>query len=227
VRYLALASDYDGTLAHDGVVEARTIRALERFLQSGRKLIMVTGRELGDLESVFPRLDLFDRVVAENGAVVYSPTTRRKRLLATAPKPVFLETLKRRGVAPLACGDIIVSTSRPNEIAVIEVIQESGLELQVIFNKSSVMVLPSGVNKMTGLTAALDELELSARHLVGVGDAENDHSFLSCCGCSVAVANALPAVKETADLVTTNDDGAGVVELIDWILTDDLASRVG
>jgi hypothetical protein len=56
-----------------------------------------------------------------------------------------------------------------------------------------------------------------------VGDAENDHAFLRRCECAVAVANALPAVKEQADLVTTAERGAGVVELIDRLLSDDLA----
>ena len=37
------------------------------------------------------------------------------------------------------------------------------------------------------------------------------------------MANALPAVKATADLVTTGARGAGVTELIDRLLADDLA----
>src|SRR5579872_2258294 len=101
MQYLALASDYDGTLAHDGFVSEKTLRALDELRQSGRKLIMVTGRELNDLQSVFPRMDLFDRVVAENGAVVYTPATREKHILTDPPKPLFAETLQRRGVSPV------------------------------------------------------------------------------------------------------------------------------
>ncbi len=73
MRYLALASDYDGTLAQDGVVSPETVEALDRLRHSGRKLILVTGRELPDLEKTFNRLDLFDRVVGENGALLYNP----------------------------------------------------------------------------------------------------------------------------------------------------------
>lgn len=54
MRYLALACDYDGTLAADGHVQEETVAALERLLASGRKLILVTGRQLEDLLSVFP-----------------------------------------------------------------------------------------------------------------------------------------------------------------------------
>src|SRR5262249_21154721 len=42
------------------------------------------------------------------------------------------------------------------------------------------------------------------------------------CECGVAVANALPMLKEGADFVTRQDHGAGVVELIDQLLADDL-----
>ena len=87
------------------------------------------------------------------------------------------------------------------------------------------MVLPSGVNKATGLKCALQKMRLSAHNVVGVGDAENDHAFLALCGCSVAVANALPTLKSAADIVTTAEQGAGVVELAEELLRDDLASR--
>lgn len=222
MQYLALASDYDGTLAHDGIVSQKTLRALERLKQSGRKLILVTGRELTDLRSVFPPLDLFDRVVAENGAVLYTPSSREKKVLADPPKPQFVETLRARGVRPLGVGDVIVATRRPNEATALEVIRDLGLELHVIFNKGSVMILPAGVNKKSGLHAAVRDLGLSEHNVIGVGDAENDHAFLAACELSVAVANALPAVKETADFTTAGDHGAGVEELIGMMLEDRL-----
>src|SRR5262249_40942878 len=105
---------------------------------------------------------------------------------------------------------------------VLDAIHELGLELQVIFNKGSVMVLPSGTNKATGLHVALDELGRAPRETVGVGDAENDHAFLAFCGCGGAVANALPLLKASADLVTAGARGAGVVELIDRLVANDL-----
>jgi hydroxymethylpyrimidine pyrophosphatase-like HAD family hydrolase len=225
MEYLALASDYDGTLAKDGVVAEATIAALVRLRQAGRKVILVTGRELPDLESVFPRLELLDCVVGENGALVYWPASGKKCELAEPPPPIFLETLRRRGVQPLSVGDVIIATSRPNETEIIKVIGDLGLELHVIFNKSSVMILPSGVTKMTGLAVVLGEMKLSEHNVVGVGDAENDHAFLKFCGMSVAVANAIPALKEAADLVTTRSHGAGVVELIGRILAGDLAAE--
>jgi hypothetical protein len=95
--------------------------------------------------------------------------------------------------------------------------------MQIIFNKGAVMVLPAGVNKATGLAAALERMKLSPLNVVGIGDAENDHAFLSACGCAVAVANGLPMVKEDAAIVTKASRGGGVAELIGRLVADDLA----
>jgi hypothetical protein len=225
MRFLALCTDYDGTIAHHGVVDAATLDALERLAASGRRLVLVTGRELDDLQRVFPRMDLFERIVAENGALLYTPATREEKPLADAPSPSLVQALREREVEPLSVGRCIVATWEPHDTTVLHAIRELGLELQVIFNKGAVMVLPSGINKATGLAAALDSMGLSPHNAVGVGDAENDHAFLALCECAVAVANALPSLKEQADIVTARDHGAGVAELIDEMLADDLAAR--
>ncbi|MBD2538361.1 HAD hydrolase family protein [Coleofasciculus sp. FACHB-SPT36] len=80
-----------------------------------------------------------------------------------------------------------------------------------------------GRYKASGLSVALSELGLSPHNTVGVGDAENDSALLNLCECGVAVANALPMLKEIADFVTKGDRGAGVIELIDHLLASDLS----
>ena len=215
--------DYDGTLAHHGTVDPATIAALERLNSSGRRRLLVTGRELPDLMRVFDRLDLFDVVVAENGALIYVPETQEERPVAAPPPPELVQALRERRVEPLSVGRSLIATWHPNETAVLKCIRDLGLEWQIIFNKGAVMVLPPGVNKATGLAAALEALALSPLNVVAVGDAENDHAFLTASGCGVAVANALDALKETADLVTAADHGAGVVEVIEALLADERA----
>jgi hydroxymethylpyrimidine pyrophosphatase-like HAD family hydrolase len=223
MRYHILATDYDGTIATDGAVDAATVEALRKLLATGRRLVLVTGRELPDLQQVCPYLDLFEMVVAENGALLYRPSSKSQTVLAEGPPPEFVAALERRGVAPLSVGASIVATWEPHSQTVLDAIRDLGLELQVIFNKGAVMVLPAGVNKATGLTAALRELKLSPHNAVGVGDAENDHSLLKLCEFSAAVANALPSVKDVVDLVTTADHGAGVAELVAAMIENDLA----
>jgi HAD superfamily hydrolase (TIGR01484 family) len=221
--FIALATDYDGTLAHDGIVARKTLSALKRFKKSGRKLVLVTGRELPDLKRVFSEVSLFDKVVAENGALIYTPASEEERVIAPSPEPKFVARLKKQGVKPLSVGRSIVATWEPHQATVLEVIKKMGLELEIIFNKGAVMVLPSGINKATGLAAALQDLRLSPHNVIGVGDAENDHAFLQACGCSVAVDNAIPAVKDTANLVMRGARGKGVEQLIDKMIKHDHA----
>lgn len=220
--FVALATDYDGTLAHSGAVDAATVASLEQLRASGRKLIMVTGRELPDLIGVCPRVDLFDLVVAENGALLYEPASKEETLLTEPPSPALIARLRERGVAPLSVGRSILATWEPHETVVLQAIHDLGLELHIIFNKGAVMVLPSDVNKATGLRHALKKLGLSAHNVVGIGDAENDQAFLSACGCGVAVANALQTVKDKCDFVVA-DHGAGVVQLARMLMEGDLA----
>ena len=217
----ALATDYDGTIAEDGGVPDTTIAALARLRETGRKLILVTGRELPDLKRVFSRLDLFDKAVLENGALLYTPQTEEERPLGPPPPPEFVQRLRHRGVERLSVGRTIVATWEPYQSSVLETIREFGLELEIIFNKGAVMVLPTGINKASGLDAALAELGLSPLNVLGTGDAENDHAFLRVCGLSAAMANAVPSLKETADLVTKAPRGAGMEELIERLVSDE------
>jgi hydroxymethylpyrimidine pyrophosphatase-like HAD family hydrolase len=223
MRYVALATDYDGTLAHDGCVNPATVAALETVAATGRKLLLVTGRRLDDLRTVFGRLDIFEWLVVENGAVLHRPKNGVTRVLAPPPPSAFIAELERRGVTPLSVGDSIVATWQPNEQVVLEAIRDLGLELHVVFNKGAVMVLPAQINKASGVEAALRELGLSAHNLVAIGDAENDHAMLEMAECSVAVANAVPMLKAKADLVTRGDHGAGVEELVAHLVENDLS----
>ena len=217
----ALATDYDGTIAHDGVVDDATIDALERARGAGVRLIMVTGRELSDLFNTFAHAAVFDRIVAENGAVLYDPASQEIEVLAAAPPPGLLERLGEVRV-PISVGHSIVATVEPYEHQVLAAIRDLGLEWHVIFNKGSVMALPADVTKASGLGPALNAVGVSCALTVGVGDAENDQAFLRACGIAVAVANALPSVKDMAHLVTQGARGAGVIELIDRLLTGEL-----
>lgn len=220
--FTALASDYDGTLAAQGKVSPSTVASLEKFRQSGRKLILVTGRCLKDLKEVFPELPLFDLVVVENGAVLYDPATKEETAIAPEPPDSFINALQLAKVTPLEIGKVIVATWEPNEQIILDIIRKLGLEHQVIFNKGAVMVLPPGINKATGLDAALLKLGISRHNVVGVGDAQNDLAFLTSCECGVAVANSLPSVIEAADIITEGARGEGVAQLVEKVLGNDL-----
>jgi len=226
MKFLCLATDYDGTLAQHGDVEDSTVAALQQLRETGRRLVMVTGRELPDLQNVCPFTDIFDRIVVENGALLHNPAEQSSKILAPEPPEEFVDALRASGVSPLSIGLGIVATSQLYTGVVEDIIQKLGLPLQAIPNKGALMILPSNVDKATGLRAALSELHLQPGEVVGVGDAENDIVFLRSCGYSVAVANAIPELKQQVHLVTQSRNGAGVEELVQKLLANELVSPV-
>jgi hydroxymethylpyrimidine pyrophosphatase-like HAD family hydrolase len=216
MRYLALAMDYDGTLTDSGRLSGEVATALERLRASGRRSILLTGRTFGELADTGTNLALFDMIILENGAVLHAPGRRETTVLAPRVPPELAIRLEQHGVKPLIKGQVILATRLPYEL---------GLELHIIFNGAAVMVVPSGVNKGSGLERGLREMALSQHEVVGVGNAENDHSFLELCECSVAVRNAVPALQARVDFITRASHGGGVLELIDELVSTDLRQR--
>lgn len=219
--YAALATDGDGTLLRKKHMAADTVAAVERLRASGRKAILATGETREELDA-FPHVELFDLVVAEDGALLYRPRTRKATQLAPSPPAAFVRELRRRGVRAGSVGRVVVSVVRADVPALGEVIRDLGLGWRLVPNRDRVMALPPGVDKATGLAAALEELGLSPEQVVGVGDAENDLVMLLLCGCGAAVASAVPLLRGQADVVTAGGPGRGVVELVDRLLAGEL-----
>jgi HAD superfamily hydrolase (TIGR01484 family) len=219
-KYLALATDYDGTIAQHGDVTKSTQAALVRWKEAGRKLILVTGREIPDLQKVCHFTKLFDCIVGENGALLYWPAKGEKKVLVAPPPHEFIECLRAQGVTPLSFGEVIVATQETYKGVVLEAIEELGLKLRVILNKGALMVLPASVDKATGLSEAATAMGLGLADIAGVGDAENDQVFLTLCGYSAAVGNALGFLKKQVHYVTKATHGAGVEELIEKLLSN-------
>src|SRR4051794_25327396 len=134
MRYLAIATDFDGVVASHGRPSGAAIAAIERLRASGRRAILVTGRTLESLQQSCPILSVFDYVVAENGAVVYEPRTREETLLAPPLPTKFTERLKELAVDPLEVGKVIVSSWVPHQITMLQAVQEMGLEIHIVFN---------------------------------------------------------------------------------------------
>ncbi|NJN87502.1 MAG: HAD family phosphatase [Leptolyngbyaceae cyanobacterium SL_7_1] len=243
MRYVALATDYDGTIAKDGDVDQATLAALQRWRDSGRQLILITGRRFDDLLTVFSAVDQFDWVVTENGATLYKPASQQQILLGEPPSLEFVQVLRDRidaadlsldavpseefrrllrdrVVKRLEVGQVIVATWEPYLAIVEATIIEMEVQSQIILNKGALMILPQGVDKAAGLLTVLEQLHTDPAAVIGVGDAENDVIFLKRCGYSVAVANALPSVKQQVDWVTSGDRGIGVQELIERFIDD-------
>src|SRR5262245_30169944 len=216
MKFTALAFDYDGTLASPDRIAPPTVAALERAREARLRLILVTGRAFFELIRVCDRLDLFDAVVAENGGVLYFPAEGRISDMAVEPPARLLAELDRRGVA-YHVGRVVIGTTRDYEGQVRAALEACGVPLAVVANRASLMLLPQGVGKYTGVRHVIRMLGLSARDVLAVGDAENDLELFEACGFTACPGDAVDEVKARADWIFPGQNGAAVAAALDGI----------
>jgi hydroxymethylpyrimidine pyrophosphatase-like HAD family hydrolase len=192
-------------------------RLLEQVRQAGLRLVLVTGRRVPELLQVCPRAaELFDRIVAENGGVLVREGGAVQRLA----EPV--DARLAPALADMGCwaanGEVLVATLAQHEAAVNAQVARLGLQVRLVRNRESLMVLPESVSKASGLSHALASLGASAEQTAGIGDAENDRELLEACGLGVAVGDAVPELKAVADRVLDRPNGEGVAAFLRELL---------
>ncbi len=179
MQLCAVALDYDGTIARDGRADPLVLEAVREAQARGIVVIVATGRILAELQSVLPEHELFDAIVAENGAVLKHSQTRSRRLTHSASQEL-LDELVTREIA-VTSGECIIEADAADAPTILEAIRELELPLVLQFNHSRVMILPQGVNKASGLREALHSFRLSLHNCIGIADAENDCAMLEAC----------------------------------------------
>jgi hydroxymethylpyrimidine pyrophosphatase-like HAD family hydrolase len=214
------ACDFDGTTAENGRLAPEVAAAIEAARAKGYVVILVTGRVHDDVEMLCADLSVFDAIVAENGAVVCLPADERTIHLATPPPDQLLAQLRSAGI-PFHTGSIIVGTWKRYATRVLELVSRTGVDVQLIFNREALMMLPSGINKAVGVRRALDELGRSEHNLIAFGDAENDLPLLNMAAIGVAAAGSVPAVAAQADEQLSRKDGSSVARYIQRVLDAD------
>jgi hydroxymethylpyrimidine pyrophosphatase-like HAD family hydrolase len=213
MKLAALALDYDGTIAVDGVFDPKVRDAISAARQRGIAVILVTGRQLADLHRVAGDLTCFDAVVGENGGVLEFPGSGRHVALSHPPNAGFIAELQRRGVQ-VSVGETVVETDATSACSALDVLRQLEQPLILAFNRGRLMVLPQAVAKSTGLRQALAALRKSIHNTVGIGDAENDHDMLDACEVGVAAEWGSPALRAVADEVIAGTGPPAVAEYI-------------
>ena len=212
MKFSVLALDYDGTIAREGKLDAEVRASIEEARARGIVVVLVTGRILSDLRQVAGGLDIFDAVVAENGAVLAFPGGRA-RVLGRSPPPALLDELCRQKVH-FAIGDCALEADAAAAPRILAAVQKLECPLVLAFNRSRVMLLPQGISKATGLREALNTLRLSLHNCIAIGDAENDYQLLEACEIGVAVGWGSKSLREIADEVLTGKGPAAVADYI-------------
>jgi hydroxymethylpyrimidine pyrophosphatase-like HAD family hydrolase len=214
VFFKALAFDFDGTLASNDRIGPGVREALERARQAELRLILVTGRTFFELSRVCDCLQLFDAVVAENGAVLYYPGSAMIRNQGPPPPTRLLAELDRRGI-PYQVGRVIVGAARTDEVPIREALATVGVDRDLVYNRAALMLLPAGVSKGSGVQNALRSFGVSFHDVLAFGDAENDLPLFEVSGWRACPADAMPVVKERADWVFPGENGAAVAAAVE------------
>lgn len=215
MRFLALALDYDGTIATDNVLGDQVRQAIATLRARNIVVLIVTGRILSELERVAGSLHFVDAVVAENGAVIYVPDSRYSQLLGEPPPAALLEAALAEGIV-LKTGQSIVEGDAKDAPRLLEILRARELPYSLVFNRGRVMILGQAVSKATGLREILKILRLSPHNIVAIGDAENDHELLRSCEFGVAVGWGSPALMAAADYIL---HGSGPEAVAQYLLT--------
>lgn len=218
MRLRVIATDYDGTIARDGVVDPAVRKAIAKARKRGVLVVIVTGRILSELRHVAGCLDFVDGIVAENGAVVALPNGHTT-LLGNAPSLSLISKLTERGI-DFKVGRCVVEMDAGFANVAIELIRQLELPLAITFNRERMMLLPASISKSGGLRELLDTLGASVHNAVGIGDAENDHELLNCCEHGVAVSWGSKRLMNAAGHVIKGDGPPAVAEYIERISTD-------
>lgn len=208
-----LAVDLDGTI-YSGArpVDPELLQLLRVVRGAGVKLVLVTGRCLQELGKLIDAA-LFDAVVAENGAILVADG--KEVILA----PPGWNSVRRRLLGRFKAGkeQVIISLGRDRKN---DVRRYLGASAKLEFNKDRLMIMPTNVDKGSGLLAALNALNANHGRLMCIGDGENDLAMFKVADLKVAVGDSSATLKREADYVTRKNDGKGVLEAIKTFISD-------
>ena len=205
----AIACDFDGTGATDGLLAPELSAALEAARIKGIVTVLATGRVLEDVQAACGNFSPFDAVVAENGGVIWLCDLKRTIQIGRPP-PDHLLGERRSACIPFHTEAVMIGTGDRQAVQILELIRRFGVDRQLSFNRKGLMLVPVGVNKAVGVRRALEELGRSERNLIAFGEAENDVPLLLAAEVGIARAVRCSPFAALADERLSQPAGAGV-----------------
>jgi hypothetical protein len=209
-------SDYDRTFTDETLhVAPGLAEAIGRLRKKGVLFSVVSGRKFPFMMDFYRSMDgLVDSFIAENGCIGYAKGCRQV-ICEAGHRDDLLQTLDREAI-PYDAGDVVISVHR-RYLPGVEQVLAGYPAYHLIRNVDSLMLLPRGASKATGIRWLMDVYCIGTGEMACIGDAENDIDMRGFCTLMGAVANALPAVKQESDYICRNEFGAGLREFLEHI----------
>jgi hydroxymethylpyrimidine pyrophosphatase-like HAD family hydrolase len=211
---MVVALDVDGTLFDGHSVDPAAVEAIESAVAGAHVVVIVSGRPWRDLQRIIPDvLRSTSLAVCEHGAVLVDVASETVRHLAAPVDPAVPAMIAASDGEEMVVYEATVGLpASARHIAEAACAQVGGC--YVVGNKDSIAIVPNGCDKGTGLAYATEQLGMSDRPLLAIGDATNDLPMFAIADVSVAVANAEPALVATGIEITRRAFGAGVAEAL-------------
>ena len=241
MKYQVLVLDLDGTLTNSKKeITAPTKQALLEIQEAGRTVVLASGRPINGVAPLAKELqmDTFGGyMLSFNGARITKCSTGEIIYNKTIPKeiirPVWEYVKTFPGLDIISYDDThIFSGICPNKYVEIE----SGINnMEIVPTDDFPSALDFPVNKLLicgdpktletmieplrkQYHGLLNSIGLTANEMICCGDGFNDLSMIEYAGLGVAMENAQPIIKETADFITRSNDEDGVLHVIDTFM---------
>ena len=209
-----LASDYDGTLRTEELVDINDVHAIHEFRAAGNMFGLVTGRSMESIQTEIQKNKIeFDFIVANNGGVIYDRDFQRLQVLymdsvdenqidhkyGNMPdtNEHEEEVLDRGKISQLVVS--LNDTMLAEEISHYINTNFKGYAVAYV-NVNCVDIVPEGVSKAEGLYFIEQHLGLEHDAIYAIGDSFNDIPMIEeFHGC--AMMHARSAIVEPAEHV--------------------------
>ncbi len=217
-----LALDIDGTLTRpDGWgIDPRIFDALRDW---EGPIVLATGKAFPYPVALCHFIGIPERVVAENGGIVYTGETVHTTADPATAKAV-IDDYRAAGYGTGWDGEDTVNRWRETEVAVErsqpdaplrEIAADYGLE--VIDTGYAYHVVQPKTNKGDGVRRLARALDFSLEACIAIGDSINDVSTFEVVGHSFAVANADEAATDAADEVLEGAHADGTLSVLERV----------
>jgi len=177
-------------------------------------LFLATGRNIHYVKKLCEKFDIWRCVVAENGAVLYFPKTKKTITINTSYMAKAKKIIRDLAIPGATIGKIVASTKLEHLPKIKRRLGGLVDNVKFVRNVDEIMVLPARVDKGMGIRLAMLYLNIDADKTVVIGDGENDVDMFLNPGFKIALANANKKLKRLANQVTEMPSINGMREII-------------
>ncbi len=218
----AIITDYEQTITDKMPGDDFNETDIDRgMLRSMRKLnidlILATGRNIRYVKRMCKKFTGWRCIVAENGAVIYFPATKKTITINTYYMTRAKKLIKNLNLPGTMAGKVIVRARAVDEQLIKEKLGKLNEKVSIIKNANEIMIVPINVDKGLGLRIAMRYLNIDMDKTIVIGNGENSQSMFMNPGIKIALSNAAEKLKKLADHVTKNTSTKGMRELITQI----------